>query len=87
MLQQSQFQHTGLSDVYFTGQSQVIPPTQWGRCNRLLGTLASAVSATSPNLPGSGFNMQGNVYSLNVSGKNKITYKWRAGAPADINYV
>ena len=86
MLTSKQFVHQGLADVYFTGRSNAIPQAQWGRCNRLLLTIEGATKPDDPKLPGSGFQQNGNVYSLGVNATNRISYQWHAGRATDIDY-
>ena len=87
MLIPNQFIHKGLEDVYFNGRSQMIPQTQWSRCNRLLLTIESATKPDDTKLPGSGFKQSGNVYSLAVDANNRICYEWSAGQVTSIDYV
>lgn len=87
MLTPGQFNSKGLGDVYFNGRSQVIPQTQWSRCNRLLLTIEGATKADDTKVPGSGFKQTGNVYSLAVDANNRIFYEWSAGQATNIDYV
>jgi proteic killer suppression protein len=86
-LVRSQFFHAGLAKVYFGGSSASIPVALEGKCRRVLSAIESATKPDDPNLPGMGYKKSGAVYSLDVNGTYRISYEWRSGLAADIDYV
>ena len=87
MLTKAQFAHKGLAEVYEEERSASVPEKQWGRCVRLLDSLDAATVPEDLQLPGNGFRITEEVYSVNVDHANSITFRWKDGKPADIDYV
>jgi len=86
-LSRSQFVHAGLSKVYSGGSSPSIPVSLEGKCRRVLYEIENATKPDDPNMPGMGYKKSGAVHSLDVNGTYRISYEWRSGAAADIDYA
>jgi plasmid maintenance system killer protein len=85
-LRQSQFIHAGLAKVYFGGSSNSIPVSLEGKCRRRLDMIENATRPDDPDLPGVGYKLVGKIHSLDVNGTYRISYEWRNGQAADIDY-
>jgi len=85
-LTRSQFVHAGLARVYMGASSASIATALEGRCRRVLFQIESATQPDDPNLPGMGYRKSGAVHSLDVNGSYRISYEWRKGQAADIDY-
>lgn len=86
-LRSTQFVHAGLRAVYHGRSTSAIPRSLEGRCQRLLDSIEAATKPQDVDLPGNGFRQAGATYSVDVNGTQRISFQWRAGQAADIDYV
>jgi plasmid maintenance system killer protein len=87
-LTKSQFAHAGLWKVYVGGSDpRTIPVSAEGRCRRLLDALESVVKPDDMDIPGMGYKRVGSQHSVDVNGRDRITYLWSLETADQINYA
>lgn len=85
------FTHTGLEKFFYDGNKRGIQPKQAQKLADILDLLDAAATIQDMNFPGSHLHqLKGKlrgVWSVQVSGNWRITFRFKNGDAFDVDYV